>query len=93
MKNYSDLKQRLLKDTEIRKAYQDLAPEFAIAKAVIEKRLQEGLTQSELAKKVGTKQSAISRLESGHYNPSIHFLEKVAKALKLHLMISFSKQV
>ena len=90
MKSYSQFKKRLLKDTEIKKAYEALEPEFAIAKAVIKKRLEKGLTQSELAQKVGTKQSAISRLESGNYNPSVSFLGKVAKALDLKLLISFS---
>ncbi len=92
MKNYSTLKKQLLKDEKVRKEYDKLAPEFAIAQAVIEKRLEKGLTQSELAQKVGTKQSAISRLESGSYNPSITFLEKVAKALNLNLVVSLSSR-
>lgn len=90
MKSYSNFKKRLLKDKEVRKLYNALEPEFAIAQAVIEKRLEKGLTQAELAKKIGTKQSAISRLESGSYNPSVTFLEKVAKALNLNLVISLS---
>ena len=92
MKSYSTFKKRLLKNKEIRKAYEELAAEFSIAEAIIEKRLEKGLSQSELAKKVGTKQSAISRLESGSYNPSISFLKRVAKALNLHLVISLSKK-
>lgn len=87
MKTYKDFKKQALKDKEIRKEYNNLAPEFAIAKAVIQKRLEKGLTQTDLARKVGTRQSAISRLESGGYNPSIHFLEKVAKALNLNLVV------
>jgi DNA-binding XRE family transcriptional regulator len=90
MKTYENFKKQLLKDKEIREAYDALESEFLIAAKVIEKRLEKGLTQSELAKKVGTKQSAISRLESGSYNPSITFLEKVAKALDVHLVISFN---
>jgi len=90
MKNYSTLKKQLLKDDEVRQEYDALEPEFAIAAVVIKKRLEKGLTQSQLAKKVGTKQSAISRLESGNYNPSITFLERIAKALDTHLVISFS---
>lgn len=87
MKSYKDFKKQVLKDKEVRKEYNALAPEFAIAQAVIEERLKRGLTQTGLAKKIGTRQSAISRLESGSYNPSINFLEKVAKALNLKLIV------
>lgn len=90
MKSYHSIKKRLLKNKALRKAYDTLAPEFAIAQAVIKKRLEKGLTQSELAKKIGTKQSAISRLESGNYNPSIIFLGKIAKALNLTLVVSMN---
>lgn len=89
MKTYKELKKQLLKDNKVKEAYQQLAPEFAIATAIINSRLKKGLTQFQLAEIVGTKQSAISRLESGNYNPSINFLEKVAKALNLKLSISF----
>lgn len=90
MKSYRNFKKQALRDKELLKEYNKLAPEFAIADAVIGKRLEKGLTQAELAEKIGTKQSAISRLESGSYNPSIHFLEKVAKALNLNLVVSLS---
>ncbi len=92
MKTYSNFKNKLLKGKEVRKAYDKLAHEYRIAEAVIAKRQEKGLSQSELAEKVGTKQSAISRLESGSYNPSINFLEKVANALNLNLIVSFSKK-
>ncbi len=93
MKNYSNFKNKLLKDKEVRKKYDELSAEFAIAEAVIAKRIEQGMSQSELATKVGTKQSAISRLESGNYNPSIKLLEKVATALNLKLSVSFFEQV
>lgn len=87
MKTYKDFKKQVLKNQEIRKEYDALAPEFTIAQTIIKKRLEKGFTQTDLAKKAGTKQSAISRLESGSYNPSINFLEKVAKALNLNLIV------
>jgi len=90
MKSYNNFKKRLLKDKTLRNEYDALSPEFAIAQAVIKKRLEQGITQSELAKIIGTKQSAISRLESGSYNPSITFLEKIAKALNLNLVVSMT---
>lgn len=92
MKSYTSFKKQLLRDKRVKAAYDDLEPEFAIAKAIITKRLESGLTQSQLATKAGTKQSAISRLESGTYNPSIGFLEKIAKALNLNLVISLSNK-
>lgn len=88
MKAYAHIKKKALKDKEVRRAYQALEPEFALAQKIIERRLKRGLTQTVLAKKLGTKQSAIARLESGTYNPSVAFLEKVADALGTKLKIS-----
>lgn len=92
MKSYKILKNQLLKDKEIKKAYAELGTEFDLVRIIIEKRLKQGLTQAELAKKIGTKQSAISRLERGSYNPTVAFLRKLATALGAELHISFSSQ-
>ena len=75
-----------LKDPKLRAEYDKLQPQFAILRARIEKRL----TQKELAEKIGTKQSVISRLESGRANPSVAFLKKLAQALNSHLEIRFT---
>ena len=75
-----------LKDPKLRAEYDKLQPQFAILRARIEKRL----TQKELAQKIGTKQSVISRLESGRANPSVAFLKKLAQALNSHLEIRFT---
>ena len=91
-KNYKQFKKKLLKDQEIKRAYEKLGPEFALIKMIIKKRIEKGLTQKELARKIGTKQSAVSRLESGTYNPTISFLEKVAEALDARLKISLSRK-
>ena len=87
MKNYKQLKTKLLKDKEIKKAYDKLGPEFGLIAILIKKRTERGLSQEELARKIGTKQSAISRLESGNYNPSLAFLRKVTKALDTRLKV------
>ncbi|KKW32845.1 MAG: Helix-turn-helix domain protein [Candidatus Uhrbacteria bacterium GW2011_GWA2_53_10] len=84
------MKQKLLRDKETKKAYDDLEPEYALVRLMIEKRLQRKLTQAALAKKIGTKQSAISRFESGTYNPTIGFLRKMSDALGAELKISVS---
>ena len=88
MESYKNFKTKLLKDAKIKKAYSKLEPEFAVIKMIIAKRLKVGLTQAQLAKKIGTKQSAISRLEQGSYNPSLFFLTKISKALDAKLKIS-----
>lgn len=90
MKSFAQFKKEMLRDRELRKAYDALEPEFALARAVIERRLKKGLTQTALARKMKTKQSAIARLESGSYNPTIKFLGKVADALDARLKVSIS---
>jgi DNA-binding XRE family transcriptional regulator len=62
--------------------------QFIIHYHIIKARIEQNLTQEELAEKIGTKQCNISRLEGGSYNPSIRFLKKVAKGLGKKLRIS-----
>lgn len=83
-----DLKQQL-KDPAFKREYDALEPEYAVVRAVIGKRIEKKMSQKQLARKIGTKQSAISRLESGGSNPSVKFLQKVATALDSRLLISF----
>jgi len=87
-KTYKQLKRELLKDKKIKEAYEKLGPEFAVIAMIIKKRIEKGLSQKELASKIGTKQSAISRLESGTYNPTLSFLQKVVEALDAKLKIA-----
>ena len=88
MKRYKQFKTQLFKDKDVRKFYKELKPEFELVRILIRKRLEMGFTQQELARKIGTKQSAISRLESGRYNPTIQILHKIAQALNTDLKIS-----
>lgn len=88
LKTFEEMKKELLADPEVRKHYDDLAPEYELIRAVIDKRLKKNMSQTELARKIGTGQSAISRLESGESNPSFKFLQKVAQALGARLTIS-----
>ncbi|MBI2009785.1 MAG: helix-turn-helix transcriptional regulator [Candidatus Chisholmbacteria bacterium] len=78
-----------LKNLKYKAEYDRLQPEFAVIGAMIEARIKKGLTQAKLAKKIGTKQSVISRLETGHANPSLNFLRKLASALDTTLKIQF----
>ena len=60
-----------------------------VADQVVKARTELKLTQQELAERMGDKQSNISRLESGTYNPSLEYLNKVAEALGKKLHIEF----
>ena len=88
MKDYIRFRGQILKDKKIKRAYEELAPEFEIITLLIKRRLERGLSQGELAEQIGTKQSSISRFESGTYNPTIDFLQKVAEGLGSRLKIS-----
>lgn len=87
MKNWSTLRKELLKDKKVVAAYKKLEPRYQLISQLIEVRTKKGLTQAQLAKKIGTKQSAVARLESGNANPSFAFIEKVISALKSELII------
>ena len=76
-------------DPELYKEYKALEPEYEIIKQIIQARSELNLTQKELAEKIGIKQSNISRLESGNYNPSLDFLKKIAQGLGKELHIEF----
>lgn len=81
--------EKLLSDPETKKAYDDLEPQFQAIRAILDKRIAKKMSQKQLAEKMGTKQSAVARLESPNSNPSIKSLHRVAKALDSKLVISF----
>jgi len=85
-----EFKEELLRDPEIKREFDRLEPEYALMEAVIRKRIEKRMTQKSLAQRLHTKQSAISRLESGLYNPTLGFLKNVATALDCKLNISLS---
>lgn len=87
--SWKTIKKRLLQDKKFAGAVRELAPEFEMVRQIIRARIDQNLSQAELARRVGTRQSNISRLESGDYNPSLQFLKKVADGLgkKLHISL------
>jgi len=87
MKNFNQLKKELLKNNLVSKEYNKLSPRYRIISDFISARNKKGLTQQQLAKKIGTKQSAIARLESGNVNPSLEFMEKIASVMGYKLTI------
>jgi ribosome-binding protein aMBF1 (putative translation factor) len=82
-----DLKKRL-ENPAFRKAWEESEVEYNLMVQLIEKRLKNNLSQRALAKKVGTSQSVIARIEGMDANPSIGLLKRIAKALDTKLSIS-----
>lgn len=87
MEDWKTVKKELLKDPEVAKEYKRLEPRYQLISQLIKARRKKGMTQAELAKRIGTRQSAIARVESGNANPSIGFLEKLTEALGTRLII------
>jgi DNA-binding XRE family transcriptional regulator len=85
-----DRQQRAARSIEYRHLQDQYATTREIAWQLIQYRMEEGLTQQQLAKRVGTSFSHISRIESGRYMPSGTTLQKLATALNRDLRIVFS---
>jgi DNA-binding XRE family transcriptional regulator len=85
---FEKLKARLLANPKVKAEYD--APEFEIAAELLRARLRAGLSQAELATRMGTSQSTIARLENGHTLPSTKTLLRYAKATgsRFHVRLS-----
>lgn len=78
-----------MKDLKFQEAYDALGPEYALAAALIEARKKSRLSQKELARRMGTTQPMIARLENGRQPPSTKTLLNFAKATGTRLQIRF----
>ena len=85
--NWSTAKEIILKNEDVRNELKKNEAEYKIIEEIILARKERNLTQKELAELAGTKQSNISRLESGNYNPTIDFLNKIASAVGKQLEV------
>lgn len=83
-----DLHKKWIKNMAYKKAYEDLELEFSIISAIIDARIKKGITQKEIAEKMGTKQSSIARFESGRYNPTLAFVQKLANAIGTRIKVA-----
>ncbi len=80
-----------MRDPKFKKEYDALQPKYDLIKAILDARLKKGVTQTELARRVGTTQSAIARFESGTANPTLDFLSKVSAAVGAKLEVRISR--
>ncbi len=84
---FSEIRKKWMKDPEYRKIHEASAFEFGILKAIIIARAKQKLSQRELAEKIGVKQSALARFESGRTNPTLSFMKKVISGLGLKVIV------
>jgi len=76
---------------EVKTAYDALAPKYALISAMLDARNKKGMTQTEIARRAGTTQSAIARFEAGRTNPTLEFASRLSRALGAKLEIRLSK--
>lgn len=88
----AELAKEWLKNPEFKAAYDALEEEFALAQALIKARADADMTQEQVAKKMGTTQAVVARLESGRSMPSTRTLQRYAKATNTRLRISFEPE-
>ena len=84
-----DYLQEQLKDPELKKEWDDIQPEMDVIRAMIDARIEQNLTQKDLAARTGIDQADISKLENGTRNPSLKLLKKLASGLGMRLKIEF----
>ena len=88
--NYNDMKAKIFAERPgVKEEYDALGPQYDIIRAEIASRKAAGMTQKELAERMGTAQANISRFESGNYNPSLDFLQRMAQGPGKKLKITF----
>lgn len=89
MSDFQALLKEQLKDPDLKKEWDDIQPETGVIKAILDARIEQDLTQKELATRTGINQADISKLENGTKNPSLNLLKKLAAGLGMKLKIEF----
>ena len=87
MKNLKDVKAQLLANPVVRQAYDAQAPEFELARELIAARMKAGLTQGDVAARMGTTQSVVARIESGRGTPSMRTVQRFASAVGVRAVV------
>lgn len=90
---HSELKKKALSRAEVRAEYEALAPEFELLRQMLRARTKAGLSQADVAQRMGTQAPAVTRLESalgsGKHSPSIETLKRYAEAVGCELQLKF----
>lgn len=89
MITYKEYKNKCLEDSNFKKEYDDLEPEYDIINAMIKARKEKGLTQKQLSELTGISQADISRIENGTRNPSLEMIKRLATGMGMRLKLEF----
>lgn len=76
---------------EVEEEYQRQAPRYQLLRQLIEARKQAGISQTELARRMGKTQSVIARLESGEHSPKLETVNDAARAMGYRLEVRLTK--
>ncbi|OGI65140.1 hypothetical protein A3A95_04240 [Candidatus Nomurabacteria bacterium RIFCSPLOWO2_01_FULL_39_18] len=87
MKTLAQFKKEAFKRPGVRRAYEQMQPEFKIIRKLALARAKKGFSQRNLAKKIGVTQSALARFETGNTNPTLSFIQKITSGLGLKLVV------
>lgn len=85
------LKARLLENPEVAAEYENLGPGYELVRELVRARSRAGLTQAQVAERMGTTQSVVARLENGQL-PSMKTLQRFADATDSRLQISLESR-
>ena len=80
-----------LKDPEFKRYYDEYGKQLEVAYRILQLRKKKKMSQAELAKKIGTKQSNVARIEAGQQNLTTETLQRIASAFNRELKIDFVK--
>lgn len=87
--NLKEYKEKKMKDPDFAGAYEELQPEMAVIRAIVDARISQNMTQKELAERTGIAQTEISKLENGTRNPSIRLLQRLADGMGMNVCVTF----
>lgn len=87
--DWDEFEKELFKRPGFAEAQEETRLEYEVARALIKARIERGLTQAEIAKRMNTKQSVISRVENAKTVPSLSFLKRLAQVLGASLHVQF----
>ncbi len=83
---WDDYQQEIGQDKDFQEAREDLKLAFEFGDAILRARIEKGWSQTELARRVGTKQANISRIEAGLGNPTLSVVKKICEALEVEVL-------